>query len=86
MSWAEESRPARTASRTVAQAAATAAMSGWGRPGVELAAQLRQLGAGEGRGEGAEQGDRVALARRRRCRRRRAGSGSSPTMPTTGVG
>jgi hypothetical protein len=32
MSWAEESLPARTASRTVAQAAATAATSGWGRP------------------------------------------------------
>ena len=31
-SWAEASRPARTASRTTAQAAATASTSGWGRP------------------------------------------------------
>ena len=59
-SWAEASRPARTASRTVAQAAATAAMSGCGSPVVELAALLGQLRAGEGGGEGAEQGDRVA--------------------------
>ncbi len=56
------------------------------QPGLELAALLGQLGAGEHRREGADQPDRVALAQRRRCRRRAPGSGSSPTMPTTGVG
>ena len=84
MSWATRSMPSRTASRTVAIASQTAAMSDRRQPRAELAALLGQLRAGERRGERADHGDQVAFGEAGDGAA--DGSGISPTMPTTGVG
>ena len=87
-SWAERSAPERTPWRTAACSAFDGAEVGGGQRALErVAAQLGQLGADlGGLPRGADQRDRVALACANPRRPERAGSGSSPTMPTTGVG
>ena len=88
MSWALESAPARTASRTARCAARDApSMSISGSAvGERLAAQLGELA----RRRATARTARRARSRRRRARSRarpaRRASGRRPTMPITGVG
>ena len=86
MSWALDSEPSRTESRIATCAARTAAMSTGGRPSGS--ASPRSFASSEPGSAGAN-GPASAIAspaRRNPERPARATSGSSPTIPTTGVG
>jgi len=85
MSCADESLPARTASRTLAQAAATASISGWGSP---ISSSPRSFASSVPArvGEKGPSSPIVSPSSAKALPQAWAGSGSSPTMATTGVG